>query len=1136
MAASHDRVLQVLVIDDDAEDAEFVADLLEDVEGWSAAVTFARSYDEGLVRIRERSIDVCLIDYRLGARTGIEFLREEVVRRTGVPVILITGMGSREVDEEALEAGAADYLPKKDLRTASLDRAIRFAVERRRRQRAEARFRALVANSREILAILEPDLTIRYATPSVRRVLGHDPAADVGKDVTQWTHPEDRAAVVAELRRVAREPGYVASMERRVRHSDGQWRVLETRVENYLGDADIRGIVMRSWDATERVRQEERIRFQATLLGAVGQAVIATDMEGHVTYWNPAAEVLYGWTAEEVLGRPIHEITVAGSSLESAEEIMAALREGGTWSGEFRVARKDGSTFLALVTDAPILDDAGRQVGIVGVSSDISHLKRTERDLRERVKEIGVLYRAARILNRHDVAVRERLRQFVEVIPSGCMYPDVTEARIVFGGEAVATPGFRATPWMLGADIVTDDRRGGRLDVALTEGRPEEDVGPFLKEEEDLVHTLAGIVGETLARGRLARLHTLTVASLSEAVFIIDSRGDGRLIGDVNPAAERIFGYTRDELVGGTTERIHVDREAFERFGREGNPILEAGGVFRATYPLRRKDGTVFEAEQTVTLLDPGQGLAGGAVSVVRDVSEQRRAEAEAVRTEERFRVLSEEITDTINIVDAQGTILYSNSSASLEAMTGYKRQDLEGGSAFDFVHPDDREKVARVLHDVASTPGGIMRVEYRAVTKAGEVLHVESVARDLSRHPGVGGIVVTTRDVTERVRLEEHLRQSQKLEAVGRLAGGIAHDFNNLLTVIQAEADLLLMDIADDPRAEDVGHIRAAADRAAKLTSQLLAFSREQVLLPRLVDLNELTRSMGHLLERLLGEDIGIEYDLDEAMPAVEVDPVQLEQVILNLAVNARDAMPEGGRLTLSTGEEEISAADAQRLPGLTPGRCVLLAVADTGAGMSDEVKARIFEPFFTTKERGKGTGLGLAMAYGVMKQSGGSIHVESAPGQGTVFRLRFPVAEGEAEPLPGDTEPGWVHGDIPPGVAILVEDDDSVRRVSEKILTRVGLEVHSVSAAEEALDLLDRLDRVDIVLTDLVLPGMSGRKLVDRLRQRPDGVPVLVMSGYSADSPGHPAALPREATFLQKPFTPEELVTAVRSVLART
>jgi len=631
---------------------------------------------------------------------------------------------------------------------------------------------------------------------------------------------------------------------------------------------------------------------------------------------------------------------------------------------------------------------------------------------------------------------------------------------------------------------------------------------------------------------RTTRLLEQTLSSLGEAVFVIGP-GGGREIMEANAAAERIFGYPRDELIGATTEMLHRDRESFARFGVESQEALRKEGIFRSRFPMRRKDGSIFAAEQTVTLLDPEKGHEGGAVSVLRDVSDRKEVEARLRESEERFRQIAEHI-DAVFWITAPKREVVEYVSPAYRTVWGYPPEELYEDALRwrEHIHPEDREGVLQALSGQVK---GTFEEEYRIVRSDGEVRWIRDRAFPVTNDAGeVYRVIGVAEDITERRALGEQLRHSQKLEGVGRLAGGIAHDFNNLLTVIRGQSDLLHMDLeGSSPLVEEVRLIQDATDRAADLTSKLLAFSRDQVLRPRVVDLNRIIEGMEQLLRRVLGEDIRIETRLAEDLLPVRVDPGQMEHVVMNLALNARDAMPDGGVLRLATSVEEVAPAPEGSVPGFEAGVAVRLDVVDTGVGMDDETRQRVFDPFFTTKEKSGGTGLGLAMVYGTVQQSGGVIQVESEPGKGTLFVICFPPAQGEVADL--DRRPPR---DFPirglPGRVLVVEDDPDVRAVVHKILARGGLEVLTAEDAETGIRFLEEGEgRIDLILTDLVLPRMKGRELVDLVRDRWPGLPIIVMSGYAEGSPGSRKDLPSEVAFLPKPFTPEALLRGVGEML---
>jgi PAS domain S-box-containing protein len=524
----------------------------------------------------------------------------------------------------------------------------------------------------------------------------------------------------------------------------------------------------------------------------------------------------------------------------------------------------------------------------------------------------------------------------------------------------------------------------------------------------------------------------------------------------------------------------------------------------------------------------------------VRSALEMRNSRAEraaaeaALRTsEQRFRALVEHSWDAVALFGPDGAILYG--SPATTRILGYDLAEFVGRNALDFIHPEDRDFVVGRLTEAMANPGGRVDVAARVRHKDGSWRYLEGILTNLLDDPSVGGIVNNYRDATERRSLEQQVIQAQKMEAVGRLAGGVAHDFNNILTAIGGYTDLLLEDLPlDDPRRQDVDEIHRAADRAAALTQQLLAFSRRQVLQPKVIDLNALVSNVERLLGRLIGEDVQLATALADDVGRVRVDPGQLEQVIVNLAVNARDAMPGGGRLTIETRNVDLDAAYAAEHRTVVPGPYVVIAVSDTGTGMNADTQSHMFEPFFTTKEVGKGTGLGLATVYGIVKQSGGSIWVYSELGHGTTIKVYLPRVDEPPEPLaaPGPSNPESLRGTE---TILLVEDEPAVRAVARQILARQGYTVLEASDGPAALAMVGGAGRVDLILTDVVMPGMSGRTLADQLATRWPGVRVLYMSGYTDDAIVRHGMLESGLAYLQKPFRPDALVRKVRELLDR-
>lgn len=500
---------------------------------------------------------------------------------------------------------------------------------------------------------------------------------------------------------------------------------------------------------------------------------------------------------------------------------------------------------------------------------------------------------------------------------------------------------------------------------------------------------------------------------------------------------------------------------------------------------------------------------------------------------------LLEHSSDAAAVVDAAGVVRYA--SPPLERALGAGAGELNGTDLLDRIHPDDEPAVRALLGELAAAPGERRATEYRIRRNDHVWVTLDAVATGRTDHPEIRGIVLNARDVTEhRVAVaelelqEQKLRQAQKMEAVGRLAGGVAHDFNNLLAVITGYAMLLRGALpAEGPSHDRLAQIRRAADRAADLTRQLLAFSRQQRLEPRTVDLNELVAGTTKMLDRLIGADVELVAMLRPSAGHVRVDPGQIEQVLLNLAVNARDAMPEGGRLIIETAAAELDpSVAAGELFTVPAGRYVELRVSDTGFGMSAAVRAQVFEPFFTTKEAGKGTGLGLSTVYGIVKQSGGYIWIDSEPGAGTLVRIYLPQVEADAERPANTPEPrSLARGSE---TILVAEDEGALRDLMRTVLEDSGYTVLDAGNGRAALEVAAAHGgSIHLLLADVVMPQMGGRSAYEQMRPDRPEMRVLYTSGYTGESIIRPDVLEPGAAFLPKPFTPETLTRRVREVL---
>ena len=517
---------------------------------------------------------------------------------------------------------------------------------------------------------------------------------------------------------------------------------------------------------------------------------------------------------------------------------------------------------------------------------------------------------------------------------------------------------------------------------------------------------------------------------------------------------------------------------------------------------------------------------------VFQDLAEQT---AELAKREERFRLLLRNSADGILLTNADGQHFFATESVT--RLLGVSPDELTGPDGFSLIHPDDLPRAHAVFAEVLASPNQQFTQQLRARHADGSWKTLELVTANRLAEPHLRAIVSNFRDVSERKsvedtlrRTEEQLLQAQKLEAVGRLAGGIAHDFNNLLSVVLSYTELLQDTPAMSAGFSELQEIRRAGQRAAELTRQLLAFSRQQVLEPKVVDLGEAVRNSEPMIQRIVGEDIELRFAFAPMLWKTRVDPGQLEQVLMNLVVNARDAMAHGGVLTIETANTVLDQAYADQHAGVSAGEHVMLAVSDTGTGMDATTRARIFDPFFTTKEVGKGTGLGLATVFGIVKQSSGSIYVYSELGTGSSFKIYLPrtdkaAVDGRSTP-PSERKRGTE-------AILLVEDDASVRSVARAILEAHGYRVTVASSGFEALTIAARSGAIDLLVTDVVMPKMSGRELARRLGVERPRLKILYMSGYTDNAVFQRGMLETGAAFLQKPLTPENLTSSVRAAL---
>ncbi|HEX6187539.1 MAG TPA: PAS domain S-box protein [Pyrinomonadaceae bacterium] len=1056
-------------------------------------------------------------------------------------------------------------------------------------QRAEENYRSIFENAVEGIFQSTPEGRFITVNPAMARILGYDSAEEMIEAITDasqqlYVSPADEAAVA----RLQKDGGKIIGFEFQAPRKDGQtiWLSLNRRS---VYDANGREVYREGTieDITERKRAEEALRSSEAemraLFASMSDLILVLDSEGRYLKVAPTKTVnVYRAQAAEV-GKTIHEVFPKEAADLFLNEIRKALASRSTRRIEYSLTIGDGD-FWFDGSVSPMTEST-----VLWVARDITERKLAEEERARLAAEVeSQRQRLDNIMAAVPGVVWEAWGQPDAASQRINFVSDYVESLLGYTvDEWLSTPNF----WLTIVHPDDKEQAGAGAAEAYASGQPKTLVFRWLTKDgrsvwvessfvvikDDQGHPvgLRGVNTDISERKRAEALearraiHALFRADVSAA--LADSKAPlpdtlkfcaEAMVRHLNAAFARIWTFNAEESVlelqasAGLYTHTHgaharvplgslkVGRIAEERLPQISNDVLNdpevndkewatrEGMVAFAGYPLIAEDRLlgVMALFSREALEDDTIDALASIADIVSQGIERQRAEAALRESEERYRDLVENAHDIIYSHDLEGN--YTSVNKAGEDITGYTREEALKLNLNDTVAPEWRDKSKDMLRRKLAGER-VTAYEMELIAKDGRRVAVEvnsKLVYEKGKPVAVQGIA---RDVTARKQLEEQLRQSQKMEAIGQLAGGVAHDFNNLLTAIIGYSGLALQRMeADSPLKPYIEEIRKAGDRAANLTRQLLAFGRKQILQPLPLNLNDVITDLNKMLRRMIGEDIRLSARLDPDLKKVKADRGQIEQVLMNLVVNARDAMPRGGSLTIETANIQIEEEYAGRHIGVSSGAYVMLAVSDTGTGMDHETEARIFEPFFTTKEKGKGTGLGLSTVYGIVKQSGGNIWVYSEPGHGTTFKIYLPQVDDQVKTVEAKPE----ETSIPSGseTVLLVEDEEVVRGLAQRILEDAGYRVITANGGEEAVNwCADHADTIHLLLTDVVMPDTSGKELAERLTSLRPQTKVLFMSGYTDEAIVHHGVLDSNVEFLQKPFTPRALSRKVRQVL---
>ncbi len=887
---------------------------------------------------------------------------------------------------------------------------------------------------------------------------------------------------------------------------------------------EIKGMVGTAIDVTENKRaidalRDSELRYR-TLFDNAPDGVLIVDPEtGRHIAFNNKAHTQLGYSREEFANMGVSDYEVLEDAATTRSHILRILEEGSdTFETKHRTKQGDTRNILVMVQK---LELNGRPV-LNCIFRDITEVKEVER----KAQEVQERYRAVIDNSNDGITITDTDGKFLLVNDAfSSMTGHSTDELLSMTFRELMVSGTK--PELLQQVAEKGISRTRETSLIRKDGTRKKinlNVSRIIVGDEMLFQGIIRDVTDLRDSEEIRRLQSAAMEAAADAIVMTDREG---LIQYVNKAFTELTGYTFDEAIGNTPRVLKSERQD-PRFYRALWETILSGRVWRGELVNRRKDGSTYDESMSITPVKDNKGEVTHFIAVKRDVTERKEAENALKESESKFRALVEASASAILIHDGKH-IFYANPMAM--KLTGHTKEDISRLSVMDLVHPDYRKLAASKME--ARLEGGEMPDSYeiKVVKKSGEDFWID-LNSALIEYEGKPALLISAYDISDRKKLEEQLIQAQKMEGIGRLAGGVAHDYNNMLGVVIGYTQLIQKKIEKgNPIYRYVELIDSAARRGADLTRQLLAFARREMVSPKPINPNAAISSLQRMLMKLIGEDISLKFLPGNGTWNIKMDPTQFDQVLVNLATNSRDAIHGVGTIALETSNVVLDGAIDMDKVGVPPGEYVVLTVTDDGAGMGKDTLDKIFEPFFTTKPKGRGTGLGLSTVYGIVKQNGGSVAVESQEGKGTTFKIYIPRYVGEAELVETESESGSLNGGE---TVLVVEDQAELLDLARSSLGEYGYKVIASLSPGEGISICEKYEgKIHLLLTDVIMPGMNGKDLRDRIQAIKPDIKTIFMSGYTSDIIANSGVLDEGVEFIQKPFRPNELAKKIREVL---